>query len=132
LHNAICNKEFIDKSQEELEFVQNSFDSDNDGDAELVVQQNSSYLPCSRWGKAAGMTEARQIFKEDLVTSLLICGFCGRGAFLSGADRCFVMQFTLYEFFRTLPPSHMIQTTVLKSDLPLSSQSPCANHSVVT
>ena len=82
----VC-KEFIDNSQEELEVVQNSFDSDSEGDAELVVQQNSSDLPCSRWGEAAGMREAWRKFTEDLVTSLLICGFCGRGAF-GGTPTC--------------------------------------------
>ena len=46
----VC-KVSIKNSQEELKVVHNCFDSDIEGDTDFSVQQNSSDLPCSRWGK---------------------------------------------------------------------------------
>ena len=48
---------------------------------DVAAQQEVGAVPCGRWQEAAGMLGEWQKFTADLVTGLLICKFCGRGAF---------------------------------------------------
>ncbi|CAL8462507.1 g2040 [Coccomyxa elongata] len=50
-------------------------------DRQIEMEEDSRREFCNRWSEAGGLLEDWRRFTGSLVTTLLICGFCGRGSF---------------------------------------------------
>ena len=78
---------------------------------DVAAQEEVGSVPCERWHEAGGMLKEWQKFTSELVTALLIRGFCGRGAF--GGTPTGENRFTCMPAVNHDPPPYMASNPFL-------------------